>query len=133
MEDGLEVAGFHGKLITNVKRTKRHMTSDTRCLRCSLLIIGWKPILDSWTTVNTDGSIYKNPNSAADGGLVRNALGYCLKAFTANYICSITRADLRATIEGLEHAWADGHHLVQLEMDSSLTISILTGSGSNEH
>ncbi|CAN1142106.1 hypothetical protein LINPERHAP1_LOCUS29170 [Linum perenne] len=40
--------------------------------------------------------------------------------------CSITRAEIRGAIAGLEPAWEHGFRLVELQIDSRAAISILS-------
>ncbi|CAN1800931.1 Putative ribonuclease H protein At1g65750 [Linum perenne] len=64
--------------------------------------------------------------AAATGGLLRDDQGRCLLAFTMNLgTCSITRAELRGAIEGLQRTWDGGYRKVQLFMDSMAAISLL--------
>ncbi|CAN1838287.1 Putative ribonuclease H protein At1g65750, partial [Linum perenne] len=53
---------------------------------------------------------------ATAGGLLRNHLGHCSAAFSANLgKCSITRADLRGILHGLDIAWSEGHRKVRIQ------------------
>ncbi|CAN1147227.1 Putative ribonuclease H protein At1g65750 [Linum perenne] len=47
--------------------------------------------------------------------------------------CSITRAELRGALEGLERAWREGFRKVLLQMDSQTTISLLTNGNDTNH
>ncbi|CAN1177369.1 Putative ribonuclease H protein At1g65750 [Linum perenne] len=68
--------------------------------------IAWEPGPQGSITVNTDGAVMPASGSAAAGGLLRDASGRCLAAFTANLgNCSITRAEMRGAILGLQVAW----------------------------
>ncbi|CAN1148547.1 Putative ribonuclease H protein At1g65750 [Linum perenne] len=64
--------------------------------------------------------------SAAAGGLVRDANGRCLGAFTANLgTCSITRAEMRGAVLGLKLAWELDKRKVVLQVDSLAAIHLL--------
>ncbi|CAN1313847.1 Putative ribonuclease H protein At1g65750 [Linum perenne] len=71
--------------------------------------VRWDPGPDDWLIINTDGSVRHPSGEVAAGGLVRNNSGFCLLVFTANLgICSITRAELRGILLGLNLAWDAG-------------------------
>ncbi|CAN0896430.1 Putative ribonuclease H protein At1g65750 [Linum grandiflorum] len=57
-------------------------------------------------TLNTDGSVLRNGNWAAAGGLLRDECGRCHDTFTINLgACSITRAEMHGLLTGLRQAW----------------------------
>ncbi|CAN1825474.1 Putative ribonuclease H protein At1g65750 [Linum perenne] len=99
--------------------------------------IQWKPGPINWLTLNVDGSANRRDGRSAAGGLLRNHEGRCSLAFTMNLgACSITRAEMRGAIEGLERAWEAGARRVILQMDSRAVIALFTSSTSevtNQH
>ncbi|CAN1773627.1 hypothetical protein LINPERHAP1_LOCUS12595 [Linum perenne] len=59
---------------------------------------------DNGVTV-TDGSVCREASIATRGGIIRDALGHCLLAFSTNFEkCSITRAEIITSVIGLELA-----------------------------
>ncbi|CAN1787382.1 Putative ribonuclease H protein At1g65750 [Linum perenne] len=87
-----------------------------------------------WVVLNTDGSVSAQSGRAAAGGLIRNEVGFCLSAFAINLgKCSITRAELRGAITGLEHAWEAGHRRVVVQMDSRVALDLLWATGVQTH
>ncbi|CAN1177052.1 Putative ribonuclease H protein At1g65750, partial [Linum perenne] len=79
-----------------------------------------------WSTLNTDGSRICSTGATSIGGLIRNDKGEFVRAFCANIgNCSITRAELKAIVEGLKLAWSLGLRKVDVQTDSSAAISIL--------
>ncbi|CAN1728916.1 Putative ribonuclease H protein At1g65750 [Linum perenne] len=77
-------------------------------------------------TVNTDGSVLRNPNRAAAGGIIRTSDGHALGDFVAILgSCSVTRAELHGAVLGLELAWSKGCRLVEVQLDSRAVISLL--------
>ncbi|CAN1147549.1 Putative ribonuclease H protein At1g65750 [Linum perenne] len=65
--------------------------------------IEWDPGPEGWVTVNTDGSVVQPSGNTSTGGLIRDHLGHCSLAFSANLgKCSITRAEMRGILHGLE-------------------------------
>ncbi|CAN1154205.1 Putative ribonuclease H protein At1g65750 [Linum perenne] len=67
------------------------------------IAIDWDPGSEGWVTVNTDGSVVQSIGNTPTGGLIRDHLGRCFSAFSANLgRCSITRAELRGILHGLE-------------------------------
>ncbi|CAN1170479.1 Putative ribonuclease H protein At1g65750 [Linum perenne] len=96
--------------------------------------IAWEPGPPGWVVLNTDGSVSAQSGRAAAGGLIRNEAGFCLSAFAINLgKCSITRAELRGAITGLEHAWEAGHRRVAVQMDSRVALDLLWATGVQTH
>ncbi|CAN1792333.1 Putative ribonuclease H protein At1g65750 [Linum perenne] len=134
---------LHNKLLTNAERSRRHLTNNSSCPRCynleeSVKSLGqvtptrmnteivWDPGPDGWVTLNTDGSVNHSTGSATAGGLLRNHLGHCSAAFSANLgKCSITRAELRGIFHGLDIAWREGHKQVRVQPDSQTAVSLI--------
>ncbi|CAN1142459.1 Putative ribonuclease H protein At1g65750 [Linum perenne] len=95
--------------------------------------ISWQPDPDPWMTMNTDGSVDQHHNATA-GGAIRDASGNCLQAFAMNYgSCSITRAEIRGIVDGLEIAWQAGFRHVAVQTDSKCALQILTNSTDTDH
>ncbi|CAN1297159.1 Putative ribonuclease H protein At1g65750 [Linum perenne] len=87
-------------------------------------------------TLNSDGSVDYKVGKAAAGGLLRDSEGRCLLAYSMNLgACSITRAEMRGAIEGLQRVWNAGHRRVILKLDSRAAIALLTNGGEtmNQH
>ncbi|CAN1164087.1 Putative ribonuclease H protein At1g65750, partial [Linum perenne] len=96
--------------------------------------IAWDPGPVGWVTLNSDGSVDSSRAEATAGGLVRDNQGRCILAYTMNLgRCSITRAEMRGAIEGLNRTWEAGYRRVVLQMDSSTAISLLTSVGDTSH
>ncbi|CAN1787029.1 Putative ribonuclease H protein At1g65750 [Linum perenne] len=82
----------------------------------------------------SDGSVEATGGRTAAGGLLRNSHGRCLLAFTMNLgRCSITRAEIRGAIEGLNCMWDAGFRKVILQLDSKVAISLLTNITDSSH
>ncbi|CAN1750361.1 Putative ribonuclease H protein At1g65750 [Linum perenne] len=91
-----------------------------------IVAIEWDPGPEGWVTVNTDGSVARPSGNASAGGLIRDHLGHCSLAFSANLgRCSITRAELRGILHGLEFSWTSGHKKVRLQTDSQSAASLI--------
>ncbi|CAL1384527.1 unnamed protein product [Linum trigynum] len=96
--------------------------------------VSWKPPREGWIQLQTDGSFYSSTGSAAAGGLLRDHLGRCSKAFVCNLgTCSITCAELKAAAVGLKIAWDEGHKKVELNIDSETAIAIIKNSVDDDH
>ncbi|CAN0880875.1 Putative ribonuclease H protein At1g65750 [Linum grandiflorum] len=96
--------------------------------------IGWKPGLAGWMTLNTDGSVRGRSSKASAGGLLRDAFGHCHAAFTQNLgSCSITRAEMRGLITGLEMAWELGCRKVAAFIDSQAALDLFLQQGDFLH
>ncbi|CAN1138504.1 Putative ribonuclease H protein At1g65750, partial [Linum perenne] len=96
--------------------------------------ISWEPAPPEWVTLNSDGFVLPETGQAAAGGLLRDHLGRCLVAFTVNLgNCSITRAELRGAVSGLQLAWDRGYRRVQLQLDSQCAVSLLQSRDHEDH
>ncbi|CAN1320571.1 Putative ribonuclease H protein At1g65750 [Linum perenne] len=47
--------------------------------------------------------------------------------------CSITRAELRGAVSGLQLAWERGYHKIQLQLDSQCVVQLLQGDDLEDH
>ncbi|CAN1193376.1 Putative ribonuclease H protein At1g65750 [Linum perenne] len=96
--------------------------------------IAWNPGESGWWTINSDGAACLSSGSASAGGLIRDEFGHCVAAFTMNIgRCSITRAELRGAIKGLQVAWELGLSKVELQVDSSAIIQMIEEVGEPKH
>ncbi|CAN1154137.1 Putative ribonuclease H protein At1g65750, partial [Linum perenne] len=96
--------------------------------------ISWEPASPEWVTLNSNGSVLSEFGQAAAGGLIRDYQGRCLAAFTINLgKCSITRAELRGVVSGLQLAWERGYRKIQLQLDSQCVVQLLQGEGLDDH
>ncbi|CAN1182063.1 Putative ribonuclease H protein At1g65750 [Linum perenne] len=102
-----------------------------------MIWILWKQRNDfifSETTLNADGSLKKQNNSAAAGGVIRDESGRILAAFATNLgVCSITRAELFSAVKCLELAWDKGCCKVMLQLDSKCAVQILSKPADLDH
>ncbi|CAN1188278.1 Putative ribonuclease H protein At1g65750, partial [Linum perenne] len=87
-----------------------------------------------WVTLNSDGSVLSETGQAAAEGLIRDHQGRYLVAFTMNLgKCSITRAELRGAVSGLQLAWERGYRKIQLQLDSQCAVQLLQGDDLEDH
>ncbi|CAN1767765.1 Putative ribonuclease H protein At1g65750 [Linum perenne] len=47
--------------------------------------------------------------------------------------CSITRAELRGAVSGLQLAWERGYRKIQLQLDSQCVVQLLQGDDLEDH
>ncbi|CAN1128018.1 hypothetical protein LINPERPRIM_LOCUS29940, partial [Linum perenne] len=72
--------------------------------------------------------------TTATGGLNVDERGNFVHAFSANVgTCSITRAELCATVEGMKIVWALGVRKLDIQIDSKTSVSILKKEDKPEH
>ncbi|CAN1751119.1 Putative ribonuclease H protein At1g65750 [Linum perenne] len=96
--------------------------------------IAWDPGPEDWITVNTDISVINQSGNASAGGLIRDHLGHCFLAFSANIgKCSITRAELRGILHGLELTWSSGYKKVRLQTDSQSAARLILAEDPPTH
>ncbi|CAN0826774.1 Putative ribonuclease H protein At1g65750, partial [Linum grandiflorum] len=105
---------------------------------CSLTrqtqLIGWRPSDECCFTLSTDGSLRSTTRIAAAGSVIRTDTGRFVKAFAANLgSCSITRAEMRAIVDGLQLAWSLGIRRIQVQSDSKTAIAILAKDSELDH
>ncbi|CAN1146360.1 Putative ribonuclease H protein At1g65750 [Linum perenne] len=92
--------------------------------------VAWDPGPPSWTVLNSDGSVLQPSGKAVAGGLLRDEMGQCSAAYALNLgICSITRAELRGMIFGLQLAWELGHRRVVAQLYSVVAVILLKVGG----
>ncbi|CAN1807017.1 Putative ribonuclease H protein At1g65750 [Linum perenne] len=95
----------------------RESFSDAQCTRN----LGAKPLIEQ-------------SNSAAAGGALRDSEGNVLLAFAANLgSCTITRAELRGVVEGLNLAWNGGYRRVAVQVDSLCAVQLLSNPADSDH
>ncbi|CAN1157728.1 Putative ribonuclease H protein At1g65750 [Linum perenne] len=89
-------------------------------------LIGWRPAEEGWFSLNSDGSLVHNPNSAAAGGIIRDSDGRFVVAYAANLgVCSIMRAEIRGIVEGMKLAWNKGIRKLRIQSDSKAAVEML--------
>ncbi|CAN1807882.1 Putative ribonuclease H protein At1g65750 [Linum perenne] len=117
---------------------KKAMERDNRALGVGrpreVVDLAWDPGPIGWMVLNTDGSVNLNRKRATAGGLLRDADGRYSLAYTMNLgNCSITRAEMRGALRGLELAWDAGYRKLIVCLDSMAAVQLLTKSGEPNH
>ncbi|CAN1142201.1 Putative ribonuclease H protein At1g65750, partial [Linum perenne] len=80
-----------------------------------------------------NGSVSEQKHAAA-GGALRTRSGDLLVAYTMNLgICSITRAEIRGIIEGMQLAWTHGVRKLAVQTDSLCAVQILKNEHHSDH
>ncbi|CAI0558378.1 unnamed protein product [Linum tenue] len=96
--------------------------------------VGWRPAPTGWITVNSDGSLLRLSESTAVGGALRDGQGRLLGAFSMNLgRCTITRAEIWGALRGLQMAWDSGRRRVELQLDSTTAITLLSPGSPTNH
>ncbi|CAN1771029.1 Putative ribonuclease H protein At1g65750 [Linum perenne] len=120
----------------NTVITAQAAAAQTRCLNSSTREVHhvcWNPAPDPWITLNTDGSLMST-GSAGAGGVLRMNDGQVIHAFSANLGgCSITRAEMRAIVEGTTMAWDLGIRKLAIQTDSIAAVRILQDRSRQDH
>ncbi|CAN0880709.1 Putative ribonuclease H protein At1g65750, partial [Linum grandiflorum] len=81
-----------------------------------------------------DESLRSPTKSTAVGGIIRSDTGQFVKAFASNLgSCSITRAEMRAIVDGLQLAWTMGIRRIRVLSDSMAAITILAKDSELNH
>ncbi|CAN1850420.1 Putative ribonuclease H protein At1g65750, partial [Linum perenne] len=96
--------------------------------------IAWNPGRSWWWTINSDEALSLSLGRASAGGLIRDEFGHCVAAFTMNIgRFSITRAELRGAIKGLQKTSKLGLTKVELQVDSSAIVQLVEDEGEPRH
>ncbi|CAH9063024.1 unnamed protein product [Cuscuta europaea] len=96
--------------------------------------VSWPPPPPAWVALNSDGSVIPETRRAAAGGLLCDSDGRCLAAYSMNLgFCSITRAEMRAVVQGLHFAWEFGYRMDRVQLDSQVAIQLLMEEGERAH
>ncbi|CAN1768790.1 Putative ribonuclease H protein At1g65750 [Linum perenne] len=93
-------------------------------------------VQEGWFSLNSNGSLYRNPASSAVGGVIRDSNANFIAAFSANLgVCSIMRSELRAIVEGMKLAWSKGIRRLRIQTDSKAAVAMLSKpfSVNNQH
>ncbi|CAN1815662.1 Putative ribonuclease H protein At1g65750 [Linum perenne] len=126
-----QIAGW-SRIVKSAVQREQIMT-DPRRLQADRHI-AWEPGPESWMVINSDGSVLQPSGHAGAGGLIRNEFGHCLAAYSMNLgRCSITRAELRGALYGLQKAWELGFRKVLVFMDSTAAIDIFQTKDNIHH
>ncbi|CAN1753200.1 Putative ribonuclease H protein At1g65750 [Linum perenne] len=97
-------------------------------------LIAWRPGDEGWFTFNTVGSRISHSGATAIRGIIRDSMGNLVRAFCANVgNCSITRAELRAIVEGLKLAWSLGIKKVAIQSYLAAAVAMLQMGGRPLH
>ncbi|CAN1121361.1 Putative ribonuclease H protein At1g65750, partial [Linum perenne] len=97
-------------------------------------LIGWRPAVEGWCSLNSDGSLYSRSNRAVTGGLIRDHEGRLIASFASNLgSCSIMRAELRGIIDGMLLAWEKGVRKLVIQTDSRAAVEILLNDSDLAH
>ncbi|CAN1233455.1 Putative ribonuclease H protein At1g65750, partial [Linum perenne] len=92
--------------------------------------VAWQAGPTGWVTLNSDRSVIRG--KAATGGIIRDNYGNCLIAYTMHLgACSITRAEIRGALEGLNRVWEAGYRKVEVQLDSQIAVAIIRDKSSN--
>ncbi|CAN1178247.1 Putative ribonuclease H protein At1g65750 [Linum perenne] len=101
----------------------REKTLGVKVLNKYEVEVSWSPQQAGWLALNTDGSVEGSSRSATRGGLIRNDSSHCFLAFYLNLgMCSITLAEIRATLFGLQLLWHNDYRQVALQIDSTTAV-----------
>ncbi|PWA44555.1 hypothetical protein CTI12_AA523610 [Artemisia annua] len=95
------------------------------------ILISWVAPPVSWVLLNTDGASRGNPGEAGGGGIMRDAQGYFIRAFTENYgICTVTRSEILALLRGILMARDAGIKKLIIKVDSQVVVQLMEGETS---
>ncbi|CAN0925121.1 BAG family molecular chaperone regulator 2, partial [Linum grandiflorum] len=96
--------------------------------------VSWPSPAPKWVALNSDGSVIPKTVQATTGGLFAKADGRCLAVYLMNLgICSITRAELRVVVQGLQMDWELGYRKIQAQLDSQAAIQLVLAEGEITH
>jgi len=91
------------------------------------IFVGWKRPQEGWVKLNCDGAYKDSLGLAGCGGLFRNLdgrwiKGYSQKIGTYDALC----AEMWGMYLGMQLAWRQGFHNLQVESDSKTLVDMIT-------
>ncbi|KAK9288501.1 hypothetical protein L1049_016960 [Liquidambar formosana] len=90
---------------------------------CNPTYVSWTYPPNGWAKLNTDGSSFDNPGSAAVGGLIRDKAGNWLKGFLCNLGVGFNNTiELWALRQGIILTWDMGIRQLIIEIDSPASL-----------
>jgi hypothetical protein len=93
--------------------------------------VGWKPPMDDWVVVNTDGA-KKNNSLCGCGGLVHGKDCVWRGGFARGLgDCDVIMVELWGVLEGLNYARRLGFRRIELHSDSQVVVHMLNNAGGN--
>ena len=91
--------------------------------------IKWLKPPEGWHKLNTDGSVVGSSGQSGCGGLLRDCSGQWVVGFAKSIsVCSSIAAKLWTLREGLGLCLENGILAVEIELDSSTTISLVSNN-----
>lgn len=91
--------------------------------------VSWKPPMNEFICLNTDGAMRKSISKATAGGCFRDRYGIWRGGFSLNLgNCSAFRAELWGVYHGLNEAWNRGYRQVILQVDNKSVVYAISGN-----
>ncbi|CAN1801373.1 Putative ribonuclease H protein At1g65750 [Linum perenne] len=129
----IDQCGYWTNLVLSSWKTNQ-LGQEARGIARQAQLIAWWLGEEGWSTLNTDGSRSLRTGATAIGGLIRSEHGIFVQAFCANIgNCSITRAEIKAIVEGTKIAWSLGIRKLNIQSDSRVAVGILSSDPSIAH
>ncbi|CAN0915453.1 hypothetical protein LINGRAHAP2_LOCUS29139, partial [Linum grandiflorum] len=95
--------------------------------------IVWEPHPSLWYTHNSEGPIGVD-GAATAGGIIQAEHRNVKRAYSINMgRCSITLAELRGIIDGMEIAWNQGCRKLLIQTDSVWVVKLLRSRDMDDH
>ncbi|WCJ40291.1 DNAse I-like superfamily protein [Euphorbia peplus] len=112
-------------ILNSYETSLRHHNPQRACREKHL--IGWNPPPPNWVKLNSDGAVKRDFGNASAGGLLRDCTGAWIHGFAKKIgSCSVLKAELWGIYEGLNLAWNLGHKKITVEVDSKLSVDLIT-------
>jgi ribonuclease HI len=92
------------------------------------IFIGWKRPREGWIKLNCDGAYKDSLGLAGCGGLFRDSDGRWIKGYSRKIgTCDALSAEMWGMYLGMQLAWRQGFHHLQVESDSKSLVDMITG------
>ncbi|MCH97348.1 ribonuclease H protein, partial [Trifolium medium] len=113
------------KMVDDIDNYTRH---PLNIRRCDTIFIGWKRPQEGWIKLNCDGALKNSLGLAGCGGLFRNSDGRWIKGYARKIgTCDTLCAEMWGMYLGIELAWRQGFHHLEVESDSKTLVDMITG------
>jgi len=116
-------------ILKMVEDTDNYTNHPLNLRKCDTIFVGWTRPGEGWIKLNCDGSYKDTLGLAGCGGLLRNSDGRWLKGYCRKIgTCDALTAEMWGMFLGMQLAWRQGFHHLQVESDSKTLVDMIKGN-----
>ncbi|GAU41583.1 hypothetical protein TSUD_271920 [Trifolium subterraneum] len=114
------------KMVDEIENCNRH---PMNIRHGDTIFIGWKKPQEGWVKLNCDGAYKDTLELAGCGGLLRDSNGRWLTGYSRKIgTCDSLSAEMWGMYLGMQLAWRNGFHHLQVESDSKILVDMIMGN-----